>query len=241
MKSRRIYLMGGLGNNLFQLDHLVKNEDGTTIDVVTNLVQSKLTSKLLGWTFHGSVINDLAYDSHFNFKRVSWGRLFLDLFGLFINKKLNTNLIQGVSWESANLTRVNFGYFQYPRSRVHLKVLTIHKQPKDFVIHLRLTDSPLKSKNIKNVISLLSNLYCEKVTLVTDNTFEAKRILKNFENIEYSNGTIIEDFMTLATCKRAFISNSTFSIYAVLQNENIEEFYIDNLHAQKFFLNHVRF
>lgn len=230
--------MGGLGNNLFQLDHLVKNNNGNTVVVVTNLVQSKFISKVLGWTFHSSVIDDLAYDSNLNFKRVSWGRLFFDLSGLFINQKLKTNLIQGISWESINLTRVNFGYFQYPRSRVELKVMIVQNQPKDFVMHLRLTDSPLKSKNIKNVISLLSNIYFEEVFVVTDNTLEAKKILKDFENIEYSNGTIIQDFMTLATCKRAFISNSTFSIYAILQNENIEEFYIDKMYAQKFFTNH---
>jgi hypothetical protein len=229
MKKKRLYLMGGIGNILFQIDHGIRNsENGEEIEFVTNFINSKFYSKFFNWTFHQNDLHNYNFNINLNFRNLSLITVLVDLFFLWSNKK---RLFKSsvVSWESSVLTKVNFGYFQYPRKiqnrnlLISSSIVTIEYP----VLHLRLGDSPSLKEDVESQIRLLKSLKFSKYIVITNDSIQANDLLKN-QGIEFeiqSNCQAI-DFYILSNCKIIIIPQSTFSWMAAYENTNLEKIYV---------------
>ncbi len=225
----RLYLMGGIGNILFQIDHGTRNSsDNQRIVFVTNLIESKFYSRIFGWTYHNNALKNYTFTSPLIFERVSFFQLILDLFKLWLFKK-KIFLNSGVSWESFRLTKINFGYFQYERDLAKRNLVISN----DFVeidipvVHLRLGDSPTLNQDKISQIKLMRSLTYKKYLVITNDANKAKEFFseENYEVLIQSNSQQI-DFFILANCKIIIIPQSTFSWMAAYENTNLEKIYV---------------
>jgi hypothetical protein len=227
---KRIYLMGGLGNVLFQIDHAIRNADEVgKLEFITNLVENRFYSKLFNWTYHNNILQNYKFALPLNFKRLSAYQVLLDLMLLWLVKN---NIIKSnkLSWESSTLTNTNFGYFQYSRKKVisvlelSIKDLEIN-QP---VVHLRLGDSPSLIDDYTAQIKLMRTLTFKRYIIITNDLNRAKALfdMENYEVTILSNSQQI-DFFILANCRTLIIPQSTFSWMAAYENKNLEFLYVN--------------
>ncbi len=221
--------MGGLGNNLFQIEHAlkVKNKSDEII-FVTNLIEIKLYSFFFGWTFHENSLNKFIFPNDVKFVKINNLLVIKDLILLFLHRKLN-KLDFNIQWEGNELKKVNFGYFQYNRDKPSFKLknkfnfIEIEKP----IVHLRLGDSPTLYKDFNKQINLIKSLNYTEYIILTNDTVNAIELLKN-ENINCEIISISSDldFFLMLHSKILICPQSTFSWMAGYFNEKLEKIYI---------------
>lgn len=225
---KRIYLIGGLGNNLFQIQKGLDSAE--EVYFVTNLIKSQFFSWLIGWTFHSPEVLKLNFESPVKLKQISWINVALDLFGLLLVKRFKSSLF-GVSWEAQVLTRCNFGYFQeVEKSLPTLKINWESQQSADHnvpLVHIRLGDSPTLEDDLSKQLCLISILKYSDVRVVTNQPKELLQITKNLKtNFIIEGGEVLRDYYLLSMAKTVIIPQSTYSLFAILSNKEVETVYL---------------
>lgn len=234
-----IFLGGGLGNILFQLNHAQNLIDaGYEIKFNTVLSTNKKLLKVLNWTHHAYTIEALNELNIFDLEQTQIQQKLLPLLGFLpiINIFLRYKNFKHEVHDFDDKYNAVFGYFHVGckinmnflrklRSGIdnYVKLKNL-RQPKnnELVIHHRGGDY-LKFKmqhsndQIINRQIQLINEFC-RVTVVTNDKIDAQqtygqaKIKKDIEIIASTH--FLDDFCFLANAKNLIISNSTFSWWA---------------------------
>ncbi len=224
-----IYLIGGTGNQLFQLSHLKKGDDYSTL-LLTSIVR-----RLLKQTNHINIVNESIKFKHFLFLPLVFFDLFLlkffsfTLFSRFdINFGSSRPLLLNLIWigyfqESIGDNSNLIDFFSLPK-------LTNYNFEPTISVHVRAGDifEIDQNKNPNGVlefsyylksIGLISDLSMHdyKIKIFSDNIEYAKIIKKVFFKAGYISDVVDVDLLTMInTCVNSthFIaSNSTLSYW----------------------------
>ena len=228
---KRVYLIGGLGNNLFQLNaaKILSAKSDKEVVIVTNIVESRFLHNLFRWTFHDFVLTDVLTENKLRIERVPIPVICWDLSNLFIHKsfpRLKTNVV----WDSEDeRATAYFGYFQTVEQWA-VRCEIMHFSASDInvpLIHMRLGDSPTLKEDVVAQIDLIRSLGITAVKVVTNDRVSAERLLKHSRmDVLYKGGSVVEDFKEIANTKCVIIPNSTFSLTSILSSNLIETVYL---------------
>ena len=251
-ERKEIYLMGGIGNVLFQLNFAeIMREAG--FDVVVNtslLVRHKITKLLMRWSDHGTLeaLNLLHMLDDFQTNSNLGSDVAL---GLCAKARRRPVLRVGYydlsapdpdSWDFSTA----FGYFHL---NVDICGAFVNKVWRELNTLLELPEFSVVKNNIdrigsgvvmhvrggdykKSPASLLPASYYKRAAsgekkcfVVTDDMRFASTMLNTIGfDFEFLGSTgAISDFMTLAFAKRKILANSTFSWWAAEVGENSEK------------------
>ena len=240
MKNITIYLIGGFGNNLFQINKgFDLSQKGYNVKYNDYFVKDNFFSRLLGWSVHK---NDFSQEL---FSRINIDSSFriIDLFYLiyfFILKKLFNINIQSFDWEPDTRVQVGYwqdsfvinksflnlfksSYFNYDGSVPKLCCSQWFLEFKDYlVLHARLGDF---SESIQLPYQYYADCILEsniKNVMVVTDTPQFISYLTTYlceigwkgSVINCPGNSVYEDFMYLANSSHLVMSNSTFCYWA---------------------------
>lgn len=228
MNKHAIWLMGGLGNQAFQINQgLFLQRLGIEIVFVDNLLHKNLlTSKILNWTLHGKFCDEI-FDIKTVTKKNIIPALAAKIYQSEYSRYYNNYIDDSKKIKSVNL----FGYFQ---SNLDINQISL-ELPKNrgvlfnsnkYVAHMRFGDALKPQENYvyyKKALKLAKDLYPKSEwTIVTDDKAQAKSVLEEICGFKYNinNGSVIEDFILLCSCDKIICSNSTFSWWGAQLNKN---------------------
>ena len=229
-RSYNVWLMGGLGNQLFQINYGYRLRGlGHEVHFVDTLTKhSLLTKKILSWTIHPYVLD----------KIIPVECRTLNAFPvLFAKGNILNQWSNYMGCElSGTLPRHIFGYFQcrelhdsvYFEKDISSLLWLDSSDRTDIAAHLRFGDAPNLEQNIKYYISALKKVSDCEVCICTDDKDFAKPFLdeNSFNNYYFSEGDLIDDFRVLANASVVIAAPSTFSFWAIKLSAHVKEFYI---------------
>lgn len=217
MRKVIIYLMGGLGNNLFQYNYgeFLRKQHNYEVSYNNYLCQRNFVTKVKRFTIHDWVMPQLFERQRFcsNFHpSIVVGGLRQSAFG--------------VGWcSSCEIPSAQhlFGYFQdfiFHQTNVCINldasILGQHKTHHDWVMHLRFGDAPDRENNLKYYEQVFEKIGPKKsILIVTDDLKESEKFSRKFSsNFSLQRKSVVEDFLTLASASAIAVAPSTFSWWA---------------------------
>lgn len=229
MKKMKIFLIGGLGNNLFQLSYGEKlKEEGFNVQYNTFLKEKNIITSTLGWSIHPSdELDNLIVDESVSEKINIIDFLYLLI--VFILKAANVVDFQ-TSCKNKLFWSRGIGYWQ---NNIPLSLKLLKNAKKEMinaepvidnlniegVLHVRRGDFQSSDQLSVEYYRKALNLFSDKrYTLVTDD----KNIVEEFRNEfkgEYEfqlpvTKTLAQDLSIIANSKKLIMSNSTFCYWA---------------------------
>lgn len=224
-----VYLLGGLGNNLFQINYGLSLLDRNVI-FVSNIIKSKSWSWLFNWSCHEDSVLQIPFLNEVNIEQISHLKVLIHLIGLKVSKSVGTPFL-GVSWESIHGDRVNFGYFQSTFHQEWIVKLrtSVSLENYEHVMHMRLGDSPTLQVDVDAQIKLLRALGLKKIYVVTNDPNSASSILKElYIDFELLRGGVKDNLDALTRAKILIVPQSTFSLTAVFLSDSLETLYVND-------------
>ena len=215
--DHKIFLMGGLGNQLYQYNFGCYLESrGFKVVYSTLLLKKNFITKILSWTIHDFVLEKLLN------KNISIDNNFFDFIYILFSKINFFNSLTsfyGVSKVPVNPSKYIFGYFQNKDflKKIHFEIPNVNKKNKIVTVHMRLGDSPSIKQDLLFQTNTIENLQTNEVIVVTNDIFLAKSyMLEKFDNIicSFYSEDVVSDFIFLSTSETVICSNSTFSWWA---------------------------
>jgi hypothetical protein len=228
---KKIWLMGGFGNVLFQiLVFNVISKTNKNVYYVKKLTEKNLITKCLGWTIHQELYNDLIEEKDFYPKNLfnSIRIVIVSFLSKIFKKKFQiaTFYNEYVQIED-NISNNVFGYFQDFKflNKNKSELLILGEKLRNLyaykgnlcVVHYRRGDSEwaIKFSNYYlNVRDLLKN-ESRDILIVTDSLEEAKIFFSEVNNTKIiSSKNALDDFKHLVSAKKLYCAPSTFSWWA---------------------------
>ena len=244
MVSKKVLLFGGIGNQLFQLSRAYQHKlDGKKVTLINITIGKSLIYRFLNLTEHNDWIdmNKISTLIEIQCKKPS----FLDIFYIiyvFFQKRFFKNNYFNSDYDINDVYPVDIGYFQ---SRKHVSINAINmvaqalldylsiknKGPScDYSIHVRGNEFNAAkrehvqfttSQDIKNATDFAKKNHFE-IKVVTNSKNDAMALFPLTSNINFSNKkNELEDFEFLCLSKNLFLSNSTFSFWALICAKNL--------------------
>lgn len=228
MNNKTLYLIGGFGNHLFQLNKAQELVDeGYSVYINTSFLRSSIITKFLGWSIHSTVLTDLVLQNY----RVSDKFKIKDLIPiitLFIKKKVGIYDSQDFNSHLRGSTLV--GYWQkgvklnsnfLSLLRKSLSEVSFVDTPQT-VIHARLGDFPDSLRlHIDYYVNAIKSLNVSEAHLITDTPIFREKLIKRLmlsgvmTEINISESSSIEDdFELISSANTVVMSNSTFCYWA---------------------------
>jgi hypothetical protein len=202
-----IYLMGGLGNRLFQYYEFIRM--GKKFALCSYLTRYNLSTWFLGWTIH----ENTRIDTLFNAER---GTFFMFVAHYLLNKfklrKSYFEYFQPLKWDDATIEEL--------RAKILPEISMIASV--NCVLHYRGTDSEWANE-INNYYSQILNLQ-EDFILVTDDNVLAEQILNL--RLPYVCRSLEEDFSLMLAAKVLVVGPSTLSWWAAILSKSVETVYM---------------
>lgn len=238
---KKIWLMGGFGNVLFQIlaYNVILSKGYKKVFFVTTLTEKNIITKTIKWSIHEKLYDDLIDESQ-KFK-VSSSYAFCAVFFGFLSKTVgkffsfSTFYIKKNTLDNTTLAANIFGYFQerefLSANKSELQALgeVIYvkyslPQKYDVVVHYRKGDSGwavLHAGYYEQVKKLLKQ-EDKEICIVTDSYDDASDFFAGIDNIRILNSpNAIEDFKIMISSKKLYCAPSTFSWWAAhTLNEN---------------------
>lgn len=235
---KTIFLIGGTGNQLFQLSHLNKNDRYSTF------LLNKASRALLKHTDHESIVKP-------NVSLVDWLLILFSIFDFALLKLIGKTLFTKFDVNACNSTPLYnliwIGYFQdnvgsshalleYFNISPHAIENTLEKKLKTLVVHVRAGDI-LSLKTQDNPNGILSSDYYLKafnrlniaedldISIYSDNNIYAETIKTMFESngikSQVKDATLDEMLMFSVQSNYFIASNSTLSYWiSILRKGN---------------------
>jgi hypothetical protein len=229
----QVWLMGGLGNQLFQVNYGYKLMSmGHEVRFIDNLIKKTfITRSLLSWNVH-----PCALDSIMQIKTHTERNL-LPIFFARISIFNQWSNFLDCSQLPYDLPKNIFSYFQcqnlqkqvFFKHEIHPLLLEGSRlNNENIVVHLRFGDAPNLNQNISYYNKALTKLGKSKFLVCTDDKVFAKKFLEvsNFSNYIFSSGSLLDDFKLLANAKIVIAAPSTFSFWAIKISNKISEVYM---------------
>lgn len=244
MKLKKVLLFGGIGNQLFQLSRAYQHKlDGKNVTLINITRGKSIIYKSLNLTQHNDWIdmNRISQIIKIECKEPSFSDIFFIIYVFFQKRFLKKNNFN-TYYNFNNNFPIDIGYFQSIKhvsfeainkvSEVLLDYLSIkNKNPScDYSIHIRGNefDSAKRehvqfttTKDVESAIKFAEKNHFE-IKIVTNSKNDAVTLFpsassKNFSNKEDE----LEDFKFLCLSKNLFLSNSTFSFWALICAKNL--------------------
>ena len=241
----KLFLMGGLGNNLFQIaaGEELKNS-GIKVEYNFALMNENIFTKFIGFTIHDSKIQRKILEN----QPISEKFELLDLFAIsiiFLKKKFFRYNIQSFDFHKIfNLFNIKSYLVGYWQDGPHLNDKNFNILKKKLLASLCITKEDVESYkdlygsktiihfrggdfnkcarvNDKYYIKAIKKLKPSKLFILTIDKDAAIEIFgKDAEYI--SSGKIELDIMILMSCKKLISSNSTFCYWCALLGDSDE-------------------
>lgn len=237
----KVLLMGGLGNQFFQIARAIELMDRCPdVELVFISPRLDIFYRLTGHTKHDQWldIGNLASNLKINYRSISLSE-FLFLGFKFVLKKLglissfNIELNSLSDYKKQNSVLWDIGYFQsikHVSSKSVNKVanglidlLFIDKTPtKDLsVFHIRGGDFINRESKYKITTDVIKNAVAStknnKIFVATNDINFSNKIFRTLNiDFEISSLSPKDDFITIATAKNVFVSNSSYAFWAAL-------------------------
>lgn len=233
MKEKVVFLMGGLGNQISQLNlgENLKNKT-TKVRYSSLLIEKNLITKILGWKIHDFTLCSLFRVENINTK-FSIDTLYLCIGYL---SRLFSCKVAGVLFEKKNINSfvqikdVNsfIGYWQSPLLMTKIGIekikeiqnFKINEKPDSQIMHIRGGDfketDRISYKYLEKSISYIDQQ--KKLSVITNDIDFAKTLLNKsgIKSYQFVMGSVSEDFISLTESSLIICSNSTFSIWGSL-------------------------
>ena len=230
---KKIWLMGGFGNVLFQiLAFNVLLSKGEKVSFVKKLTEVNFFTKVIRWKIHQKLYLDLIDEQ--DYLEVRNIQVFQILIISFISKYFNFKFKKATFYnkktqiEDYNSENV-FGYFQdkFFLSKNQNLVLEMGKRLSEkyklkdtypIVVHYRKGDSDWAKKYSKyyNEIKTMLILELNPVLIVTDSVENASIFFKEIQGVKIiSSKNALDDFKYLISSEKLYCAPSTFSWWAV--------------------------
>jgi hypothetical protein len=261
--QKKIFLMGGVGNQLFQIARAYQYSlDGKNPCLLHLGKKKNLIYKLINFTNHDIWLNieELSSSLDVTYREINNYDVFR-LFIIFLKKKLGLDSYFDKEYFdlkgnilNTNLSKIDVGYFQTLNHVSKESLLTVadktvqvldinnEVEVSDFAVHIRgekfqgaRKETPSK---LQPIDGLQISQYCKKEDLsyriVTNDPDYVASIFPDFnEKSIYKGKSALDDFIFLLSSKNLFISNSTFTVWAALCSEHKN---IESIFAPKDFL-----
>lgn len=226
--ERKIWLMGGFGNTLFQiLARNVLEKKGEKVEYVEVLTQRNYVTKGLGWTIHESLYKQLISENEFY--EIGVNNAMLPILVSYFTKIFPIKNPYAFFYrKNIDLSRVSkhvFGYFQEKRflkenegEILKLGIILRKKYKREdrgIVVHYRKGDSGWAKDSYYNKVKEFLRKEKERITIVTDSLEDAREYfecLRDFSVVKSKND--IDDFAIMLSAKRLYCAPSTFSWWA---------------------------
>lgn len=233
--AKNVFLMGGVGNQLFQIARACSHRDnGHDVYILKLSRHTKLIYRLIGFTHHDDWIDIDKVLCKLSFKRkeISYKQILI-LVILFMLRKLGINKYFDTKIDEApNFLNkfIDVGYYQSSKHLTSnavkdvgyalIDILNISSDTDNssMVLHIRGGDfsekDRLKDHDIKKVKDFAQRRNLQ-INIVTNDKIFAKKVTGINENISINNSnSALEDFIFLTESKLLFLSNSTFAFWA---------------------------
>lgn len=233
-KTANIHLMGGLGNQLFQINfgyYLIKKYN-YNINFNNYLCEENFsTNYLLRWKIHNFNCENI-FD---NFYTYSNNNLIPALASKIKNKKYSYFSLH--KWPDSFYSNY-FGYFQSKKNldKIWFKnnliiskdLYKIQIDPDVITVHIRLTDSETINENMIYYNKILDKYKNHNLRIITDDINKTKVLLSKhgINSIELSKKTALQDFSVLLNSEIIAIAPSTFSWWGAMLNDKIKKIII---------------
>lgn len=226
--DNQVWLMGGLGNQLFQVNYgFYLMEKGEKVRFNTLLCTNNGYRYFSRFKIHDFILPKL-------FKNLPLSAAFslapfVAKTGLLPNYAFWSSLYEIPKIESKNY----FGYFQNRRfvKEVYFNKNSLHLEEKDirYVLHLRFRDNPRpfeNHENLKKIIQKWDRSY--PIYIITDDKSKSATFLSKIKGycFLYTDGDLIDDFSYLASARSIVASDSTLSWWACKYNQRLELLYL---------------
>lgn len=231
---KKIWLMGGLGNVLFQIlaFRIIEAKTNSSAKYITYLTEKNIITKAIKWSIHDQLYKNFIPED--KIKKVSfWGAICPIILGMF--SKLTGKYfsfasfyIKQLSIDTHSISENVFGYFQdKPFLKNHtVELLELGREIREkyeiidnekTIVHYRKGDSGWAVTNDDYYIEV-KKMLCEsgeEVIVVTDSPTDAAQFFEDIPNVEISNSkSAMEDFIIMLSAKKLFCAPSTFSWWA---------------------------
>ena len=218
-KCITIWLFGGLGNQLFQIQYGIWLKSmGYSVVFNSYLCKVNVSTNLLRWCVHEYVLeeliaDELLFDSYIEpFALISSKMKYFDFYSKFY----------GVTYIPLAPSRNAFGYFQCSEFSVEafengfLPHITIPKEREGWVMHLRGGDVVVDKNVISYYARAIHRVDASIVHVVTNSEELLNRIKILCPQTEFVNigSCVISDFTSLACFENVILGPSTFSWWA---------------------------
>ena len=224
--------MGGFGNVLFQLlASRVMIKKNIAVEYVNILTEKNIFTKVLNWTIHERLYNDLIPKGKIK-NKIPMIKVFIIILIGLISKRLRYKNRISTFYNNFNIfeepySKNIFGYFQ---EKTFLKenqeeILKLGKEIKNIysqeeskiIVHYREGDSHWAKENKTYYESVRELIKCEveKVYIATDSPKEALEFFSECPNVELTNAkNAMDDFIHMVNAKKLYCAPSTFSWWA---------------------------
>lgn len=249
---KKIWLMGGFGNILFQiLAYNVVFKLNKNVFFVTKLTNKNSFTKFLKWTIHQPLYNNLIDNNQrVNVKFITALITVLIAFlSKFTKSKNHIATFYNKNIQIKNGVSKNvFGYFQdiefLSENKKELfnlcdklRTLYLSSTKTPIVVHYRKGDSDWALKFSYYYEEIKNLLIKEKdtITIVTDSLADAKDFFKDLGHIKVMRSeNALDDFKILISAKKIYCAPSTFSWWAAHCSDQeteviMPEFFKNNL------------
>jgi len=216
-----IWLMGGLGNQLFQVNYGLSLSARKKIPVVFNtyLLRRNIITRFLRWTIHDYILDQLI---EVKSKFVSKSNLNV-IMASRLPVMQNFSSFYGVHGAPDSDCKNIFGYFQNRSfienagSFINLKPGLLSSHPKyETVMHLRVGDLNEPGYAACYYDRLLHNIDPSKIHVVTNRSNDLLAFQEKFTKHSFINVSDRSDydFLTCCNADRLLVAPSTFSWWA---------------------------
>jgi hypothetical protein len=250
MKNVNVFLIGGLGNNLFQIslgDYL--KQTGHRVTYNSYFLKKNFITKFMGWTIHSSEVTNEILKA----EEVRSGLNFVDIFYLLVFFSLSKLKLLDIS--SPNKNKIFFrrclGYWQENNvinknfvDRVKSYFYKGVTSEAYNVIHVRRGDfsecSQLTWSYYLDAIKVMKENKYMIIANQDDVFYEFQERLKNeklkckVEFIKSTGKNFKEDFSLMIGANKVIMSNSTFCYWAVQLGNSVMSIYPNKISPNRY-------
>ena len=233
-------LMGGLGNQMFQVsvtynlakinnDVSVFNFSGCTTNLQGNTSLSYLNNIFSEFLNSNNIIVSKIYEeTSFSFKKIEYTKN-LKLIGYFQSEKyflesgdeIKNKFLDGLKKEKEKYKKINSFVKKIKGDKT---LVSVHVRRGDY-LNYSLTHTPCSLQYYNNSLSFLKDTIGDFLPIIiTDDKEWCKENFKEYIISPFENE--IEDFILMTICEHNIIANSTFSWWGAYLNQNKEKIII---------------
>jgi hypothetical protein len=254
---KNVFLMGGVGNQLFQIARACSHrENGYEVCILQLSRNKKSIYRLIGFTHHDDWIDidRVLHKLAFKTKEVSYSQMLFVLRKLGVNRYFDTKIDEA---PNSYKKFIDVGYYQSKEhltsnsvkevgnALIDLLGISSDKDNAGIVLHIRGGDffeaDRLKDYDVERVKDLARRRKL-KIHVVTNDKKFALEICGSSENIfVIDSSSARDDFIFLGRSNVLFLSNSTFAFWAatVASISNDAELFASNSFPWKPLINLV--